>query len=254
MNEENKFDYFSPSGALPGIMAWIGDLFCIFAIASFLIPIIGLVIGPMGLMARYAAGGMMIAFAWRNLHGGWIPKLWLILGFLIPIPFFLMLGLFFAVVSQNKYVQTLEIAVFAAVTGGAGAAAGAGEIGAGAAAAGAETAGAAAAGAAAETGAVAAGAETATAGVAAGAETGAATGGGMAAEAKEAGGIGKAGAGTSEKEIPPEALGEEKSPFEKLQELTEKTPGDSQRRKENDKEQNVEIDDDANEVNLKKAA
>lgn len=150
------------------------------------------------------------------------------------------------------------------VAGMAGAATAAGTVApAAGVAAGAET-GAAAGAAAAGTGAGAAATGTKTAGVA-GAETGATAGKGMSVGAEQAGGTaeteamtGKRGLEESGTGIPEtdEALGEEKNPFEKLRELTEKTPESPYGAKDQyeDEEQNVNIDDDANEVDLKKAA
>lgn len=163
-----------------------------------------------------------------------------------------------AMANHPKVAALAVVAGAAVATGGAGAAA----AGASGGTAGAATTGAVAA----ETGvgAVATGAEAA-----AGAETGAAAGR-VAAGAEEAGGAVKTEAtgrarGLEEpgerapeaesvrEQISDEALGEEKSPFEKLRELTEKTPDSGQRKdRGEDEEQSVNVDDDANEVDLKK--
>lgn len=247
MNEKGKLDYLGPIVILSTILAVFGDFAFIFAIGA-LIPVIGLVI-LFGVLAMHYFTGIMLGFLIVPKLQHLISKIALVLAILLPLPT-LLLGLFLAIILQNKFISELAtqaaILGIGALTGGAGAVVGeAAETGAAAAevtAAGAEMA--------------AAGTET----VAAGAEAGAATGGRVAAGAEEAGGtteeaIGRRGpeAETQEKEIPPEALGEEETPFEKLQGLTEKTPDDSTR-KENEDDEDIELDDDTNEVNLKKAA
>ncbi|MBI4085752.1 MAG: hypothetical protein HY433_00685 [Candidatus Liptonbacteria bacterium] len=163
--------------------------------------------------------------------------------------------------ANNPKVAALATVAEGAVAGGAGAVAGETALAGGGASAGAVAA---------ETGAgvAAAGAET----TAVGAETGASAGR-VAAGAGETGGTAETGGMErgkgvsrqsgetadkgegSEKEISDEALGEEKNPFEKLQELTEKTPDSGQKEDgDEDEDQSVNIDDEANEVDLKKAA
>lgn len=157
--------------------------------------------------------------------------------------------------NASKIAGIAALAGAAGVVGGAGAVAGEAAIAGGGAAAGA---------AAAETGAgvAAAGTETATAG----AKAGATAEKGMAVGAEEAGGTAETEAmsrkgtpegtktETPEEKVSSEELGEEKNPFEKLQELTEKMPDFDKKRGQNKgEEQSVGIDDDTNEVNLKKA-
>lgn len=249
MNEEGKLDYLSPLVIFSFVLAFAGDFAFIFIIGA-LIPVVGLVI-LLGVLGMHYFTGVLMGFIIVPKLQHLIPKIVLILAIILPLPV-LLLGLGLGILLQNKFIEQLaiQLAIVAAgaVTGGAGTVVGETAIAGGGVAAGA---------AAAETGAgvAAAGAETAAAGAEIGA-AGAEVGTGTTAE-EAAGATEKVGteAGIPQKEISPEALGEEKSPFEKLQELTEKTPDSGQREdRDEDEEQSVNVDDDANEVDLKKAA
>ena len=262
MNEEGKIDYLSPLTVFSFVLAFFGDIAFIFIIGA-LIPVIGLVI-LFGILAMHYFTGVLIGFIIVPKLQHLIPKLVLILAILLPLPP-LLLGLISGILLQNNLIEqiAIQLAIVAAgaATGGAGAVAGETALAGGGASAGAVAAetGAGAAAAGAET--TVAGAETGAAGAEAGAARGQA-GGATEAEGMERGkgasrqhGETTEEDGNPEKEISDEALGEEKNPFEKLQELTEKTPDSGQREDgDEDEDQSVNIDDEANEVDLKKAA
>lgn len=139
-----------------------------------------------------------------------------------------------------KIKVVAEVAAAAAVTGGAaapavGAAAG-GTAGVGGATAGAAATKAGAAG----VGEVAAGAEATAAGAAKGIE--------------EAGGTAAKGATAAEKEIAPEALGEEESIFEKLKKPLEQLPEPEKKEGVKNQEETIDIDEENNQIDLRKAA
>jgi hypothetical protein len=156
-----------------------------------------------------------------------------------------------------KKAAAVAVAVAAtAATGGATApAAGAVAAGGGAAAGGAAAAGAGAAAAegAAAAGVVGAGGAAAGAGEAAvGAEAAAARAAGGIRE--EAGGAAVKEAAAAGKEIPPEALGEEESVFKKLKRPLEQLPEPEEKEERGGQKETIEIDEENNQIDLRKAA
>ncbi|MEK7546868.1 MAG: hypothetical protein AAB536_01680 [Patescibacteria group bacterium] len=228
MNEEGKLGYLDPIAITAFVAAFMGDLAFIFAWGA-IIPVIGLVILAAVLAMHYLTGLIMGALVIPNLNG-FIPKLVVVAGIIIPLPT-LVLFLFIGMLLQIKLVQTVAITAVGIVTGGAGAVAIKGASMAAEAAEGGMAAGEA--GAATESAAArAAGKETSTGEKYAGSKPG-----GVAAK----------------EEIPPEALGEEESPFEKLQDLTQNVQmGEPQGEKEEGETEDVRLDDENNEVDLRK--
>ncbi len=251
-----KIDYFGAGTIIAGTTAGVGDFFALILLPAIAIPVIGIPIAFIGLAFHYVAGAIMLASIAPSLgmtddlkkaipvaSGGaasiadissianllkYASSLLLFIAFLIPLPL-LSLGLFIAILLHNGLIAKLaeQVVVIAAgvATGGAGAAAGEAAVATEAAATAAEAAATVA-----TTGAKVA------AGAAEGAMAGART---TTAGARAAGGIAKTGgqatggAGrTMEKgaqtgrQVSKEALGEEKTPFEKLQDLFENTPGE----------------------------
>ena len=236
MNKEEKLEFLDPRAITAFVAAFIGDCVFVFLILVVLIPVIGLVFLAVILAAHYLTGIIVGALTIPKLNG-LIPKLVVFAGIILPLPL-LILSLLIGILLQNKLLQTVAIAAVGAVTGGTGAVA---------------LRGASMAEGVAEGGVVAEEAGAAKAGTSAG--RGAAT----TEEAGEGGGLTKkpGAAGAEEKEgVSPEALGEEPEPMEKLrQKLLEETPSDGGEKgngNEEEEGENVRIDDENNEVDLRR--
>ncbi len=198
MSGENKLGFLDILAVTAMIAAFIGDIAFLFVLGA-LIPVIGLIILAVILLAHYMAGLMVAALVIPKLNG-LIPKLIIVAGIILPLPT-LLISIILAIIFQSEIVQTVAIVAAGAATGGATIAA------EGAAAAGGAAAGAAEG--------AAVGAEgTGAARAAAGAGRGAV---GAEEEAAEGEAAEKSGTGRTGKEISPEEFGEEPEPIEKLQ-------------------------------------
>ncbi len=235
MADVEKLSILDPLVIFAAIAAFIGDISWLIAIFALAAPVIGLPLALYILVGRYVAATIVGFSLWAKAKG-WLAKIVLILAVLIPLPL-LVLGIILVVLLSNRFIRFLAeqavIAVVGTATAGAGVVAGeavaVGEVAAGAA----EIA--------------AAGGEI-TAGAEAAAEAGITAERAVTAEETATAEAGVRPPEAPEKEIAPEALGEEPTPFEKLRELTEKMPEAPEKK---EKEEEVEIDDEANEVNLK---
>lgn len=151
MDEENKIEFSDPGTIVFFILAIISD-FCFLGLLGLVIPGVGLAIAMFVLFAHYFFGLVILFYFWGKTRG-WLPKLWLLLAWVVPLPS-LTSSIIAAILLSNKVVamvvEQVAIQAVAAATAGAGealeATAVAGE-GAEVAAAGAEAAGAATEGA-----------------------------------------------------------------------------------------------------------
>jgi hypothetical protein len=208
MDEENKIEFFDPATIMFFIMGFVSDV-SFLGILGLAIPGVGLAIAMFVLAAHYFFGLVILFYFWGKTRG-WLPKLWLLLAWIVPLPS-LTSSIVAAILLSNKVVamvvEQVAIQVVAAATAGAGEALEAGAVaaeGAEVAAAGAEAAGAAAEGA----GAV-------------GEAGGAAVEGG--AQGAEAGAEGAEGAGQAEENIDLEPE-EEKNPMKTLEGKLDQPP------------------------------
>lgn len=191
--EENKIALSDPATIMFYIMSSLSDLIFL-GLLGLLIPGVGLAIAMFVLGAHYFFGIMIMGFFWGKTRG-WLPKVFLLLGWILPLPL-LTTGLVLAIVSSNKLaafvIEQVAIQAVAVATAGTGEALEAGAV----AAEGAEVAATAAEGMEA-TSAAAEGAEAA---------------GGAVGEAAE----GEAAAGEAEEGL--SLTREERNPMENLQE------------------------------------
>ena len=240
---KEKIDITSPEFVLAMVVSFMSDLGMVFGILALLIPIIGLPIIALALVFHYI-GGFFVGFLMLHKTQGWLAKLALGAGILIPLPL-LTIGIIAAIILSNKLIafitEQAAIAAIAVATGGAGlaleGAAATGEV----AAAGAEIA--ATGGKIAAEGAKVAGAA---AKVAEGGE--AAAGAGAAEEV----GATETAAEEAIKGVPEEALGVEKEPWEKVKEVMENLPQpEAEKGEEGEYNKEVEANDENNELNLK---
>ena len=228
-------EFLSPLTITAFIAAFIGDFVFLFALGA-LIPIIGLVILAIVLVFHYCAGLAMGVLTIPKLNG-FLPKLAVVIGVILPLPT-LTLSLIIGLLLQNEIVQTVAMVAVGAVTGGTGAVA---IKGASMAAEGEAAVEAGEAGAAGGKGAK----ETPRRGTAGGED-----------ESEESTGRGKRGTtgaeGDDENEIPPEALGEEEPPSDKLKrELFQQTPsGGTNEKDDGENEDDVDVDDENNVIDL----
>lgn len=203
-----KIDFLDPLTIMFFIAAWISDL-AFLGMIGLAIPVVGLAVAAAILLVHYVCGLFLLVVFWGKTSG-WMPKLILLLAWIIPMPL-LGAGIMWAIITSNKIValivETVAIQAIAIATGGAGEAL---EVGA-VAAEGAEVAATAAEG-------VETAAEVAEAG-----ETAA-----QGAEAGEAAVQGAETAGSSAESIDEMAAREEGSPMENLQEELEEPQADQE--------------------------
>ena len=242
MSGENKLGFLDVLAITAMIAAFIGDVAFIFALGA-LIPVVGLTILAVILLAHYMAGLMVAALVIPKLNG-LIPKLIIVAGIILPLPT-LLLSIILAIIFQSEILQTVAkqaaVVAIGTATAGTGAVAAEGAIAAEGAAA---AAGGAATGAA--EGAAAGAKGVGAAKTAAGAGRGSVTAEEETAESEVAE---KSGAERAGKEISPEEFGEEPEPMEKLQKrLFEEAQSDG-----TNKEDEEGIYEDGNEIDLRKA-
>lgn len=129
MEDENKIDWLNPGTIMFFIMAAVSD-FLFLGLIAILIPGIGLAIALFILGAHYLFGIIILAFSWGRTRG-WMPKMFLILAWVIPLPL-LSMGVVLAIASSNKFVaiviEQAAIQVVAVATEGAGEALEAGAV------------------------------------------------------------------------------------------------------------------------------
>ena len=197
--DEEKIDLFEPGTLVFFIMAFFADL-TLLGLLGLAIPGVGLAIAAFVLMAHWGFGLIILFYFWGKTRG-WLPKVILVLFWILPLP--LTLGLILMIIASSKIgelvIEQVAIQAVAVATAGAGEALEAGAV----AAEGAEVAATAAEGAEAA-GAAAEGAEVA---------------GGAASEAgaqsAEAGAEAAEGAGQAGENLDLEPA-EEKNPMENL--------------------------------------
>ncbi|GEM_PF-1433882 len=243
--EQKKFEL--PEIIFMSILVGLADIGEIAGELSLAMPFIGLII--FGVTKVYSFVTWLGIQFWLIMKGE--RGLWFAAGSiidLIGIPFAQTATLAFTIYLANhpKAAQVASLAVAGAATvatAGAAAPAAAAEVGA---VAGAETSAAAA-------GAVAAETEAGVAGAATAGEIGATE---TAVAETQAGAESLAGETGAAQEISPEALGEEESPFAKLQRLTQETPQEhaSDYESTDADEGQISLDDETNEVDLRNKA
>jgi len=129
MEEENGIELFDPGTIMFFIMGTFSDV-AFLGLLGLAIPGVGLAILIFVLGAHYFLGIIILAFFWGKTKG-WMPKVFLLLGWILPLPL-LILGLIFAIISSNKLVafviEQVAIQAIAVATAGAGEALEAGAI------------------------------------------------------------------------------------------------------------------------------
>lgn len=233
--DEGKLDIFNPAFIMGFIVALISDISFLFLLA-LAIPVVGIVVAIFILTGHYIAG-IIVGFLVFQKTNGSLAKLALGLAIILPLPL-LTIGILLAILLSNSFVrfaaEQAAIAAIGAATGGAGAVAAKSAV---------ATEGAAVA------------AEGVAAGTTLAGEAGAATAEIGAEAMGNAGGIAGTEAGKqAAPKISGEALGEEKSIFEKLKEPMENFSQPHAAQEDGNENRDVELDDETGSVNLKKAA
>ena len=121
MDEENKIEFFDPATIMFFIMGFVSDV-SFLGILGLAIPGVGLAIAMFVLAAHYFFGLVILFYFWGKTRG-WLPKLWLLLAWIVPLPS-LTSSIVAAILLSNKVVamvvEQVAIQVVAAATAGAG--------------------------------------------------------------------------------------------------------------------------------------
>jgi type IV secretory pathway TrbL component len=121
MDEEDKIDLFDPATVMFFIMGGFSDL-AFLGLLGLAIPAIGLAIAMFVLGAHYSFGIIIIFYFWGKTRG-WLPKVFLLLSWILPLPT-LTIGIVLAILTSNKVValivEQVAIQAVAVATAGAG--------------------------------------------------------------------------------------------------------------------------------------
>ena len=129
MDEENKIEFFDPATIMFFIMGFVSDV-SFLGILGLAIPGVGLAIAMFILGVHYFLGLIIVSYFWGKTRG-WLPKLWLLLAWIVPLPS-LTSSIVAAILLSNKViamvVEQVAIQVVAVATAGAGEALEAGAV------------------------------------------------------------------------------------------------------------------------------
>lgn len=129
MDEENKIEAFDPATIMFFIMGLASDI-SFLGLLGLAIPGVGFAIAMFVLGAHYFFGIIILGFFWGKTRG-WLPKIFLLLGWILPLPL-LTVGLILAIISSNKLaafiIEQVAIQAVAVATAGAGEALEAGTV------------------------------------------------------------------------------------------------------------------------------
>lgn len=111
--EENKIDFLNPLTIMLFIAAFFSDVAFI-GMIGLAIPAVGLAIALAILLLHYFCGIIILGFFWGKTSG-WMPKVILLLSWILPLPI-LTVGAFIAILTSNKLIEFLvETVVIQAV-------------------------------------------------------------------------------------------------------------------------------------------